>query len=186
MRNYIFDKKEKGVFDLIKNCASTDHTREFLTHVYYNGESLVATDGKRLVKVTSKKIVENLGEDLGYFNVTGNAIIEVVCNQEYCNYKRVIPADSGTAFYVPVNTKTKKYNSEIFYAAICIYTGRVFNPELLEGCSEVGFNNIYTNNISGLVKLSKKTNDYDVVFVALPYIDKSFLENKVETLEKTA
>lgn len=186
MRTYVFEKREKGVFDLIKNCVSTDHTREFLTYAYYDGESLIATDGRRLVKVTSKKIIENLGEDSGYFNITGNAIIEVTCNHEYCNYKRVIPADSGTAFYVPVNAKTKKYNSEIFYAAICIYTGCVFNPELLEGCSEVGFNNIYTNNISGLVKLSKETKEYEVVFIALPYRDKSFLENKVETLEKTA
>ena len=37
MRSYIFDKKEKAVFDLLRNCISNDCTRKNLCHSYYDG-----------------------------------------------------------------------------------------------------------------------------------------------------
>ena len=63
MRSYIFDKKEKSVFDLLKNCISNDCTRKNLCHAYYDGNgNIYATDGRRLAKISSKRLIEKLGD----------------------------------------------------------------------------------------------------------------------------
>ena len=64
MRSYIFDKKEKAVFDLLRNCISNDCTRKNLCHSYYDGNgNIYATNGRRLVKISSKRLISTMSKN---------------------------------------------------------------------------------------------------------------------------
>ena len=86
MRSYIFDKKEKGVFDLLKNCISNDCTRKNLCYAYYDGNgSIYATDGRRLVKISSKRLIEKLEDKLAIKYPTTAANIKLPNAQSNIN-----------------------------------------------------------------------------------------------------
>ena len=102
MRSYIFDKKEKAVFDLLKNCISNDCTRKNLCHSYYDGNgNIYATDGRRLVKIFSKRLIEKLEDKPGYFDISGSVLIESDFDNKPIEYERVIPTGDGEKFVLP-------------------------------------------------------------------------------------
>lgn len=185
MRSYVFEKREKGVFDLLKNCISVDRTREFLCHAYYNGKGCIyATTGYRLVEIESKRLSEKLGDNPGYFDVNGSVLIESDYSREPINYERVIPSGEGERFIFPKTTNVKnKYLDSFIYAAVCHYTGKVFNPESFQGTKEVDWMNISHTGNQAVVKLTGSyIARYNVTFVAMA-MNVSFMD-KSETLEK--
>lgn len=187
MRSYIFDKKEKGVFDLLKNCISNDCTRKNLCYAYYDGNgSIYATDGRRLVKISSKRLIEKLEDKPGYFNISGSVLIESDFDNKPIEYEKVIPSGDGENFILPKTTTVKqKYMDSFIYAAVCHYTNKVFNPELFQGVKEIEWKEIYQKNDGYVVRLNGSIIDgYLVTYVAMamntPFMDKS------EPVQKTA
>ena len=187
MRSYIFDKKEKGLLTLLKNCISTDITRQSLCHAYYNGEGCIyATTGHRLVKISAKSLSEKLGDKPGYFDINGSALLESDFSRDPIDYERVITLNEGERFILPKTTTVKgKYMDSLIYAAVCHYTGKVFDPELFQGVKEIEWKEIYQKNDDYVVRLNGSIIDgYLVTYVAMamntPFMDKS------EPVQKTA
>ena len=187
MRSYVFDKKEKGLFILLKNCISTDITRPSLCHAYYNGEGIIyATTGHRLVKISAKSLSEKLGDKPGYFDISGSVLIESDFDNKPIEYERVIPTGDGEKFVLPKTTTVKqKYMDSFIYAAVCHYTGKTFDPELFQGVKEIEWKEIYQKNDGYVVRLNGSIIDgYLVTYVAMamnkPFMDKS------EPVQKTA
>ena len=185
MRSYVFDKKEKGLSTLLKNCISADGTRPFLCHAYYNGEgSIYATTGYQLVKISSKSLSEKLGDKPGYFDVNGSVLLESDFSRDPIDYERVITLGEGERFILPKTTTVKgKYMDSLIYAAVCHYTGKVFNPESFQGTKEVDWMNISHTGKQTVVKLTSSCiARYNVTFIAMA-MNVSFMD-KSETLEK--
>ena len=187
MRSYIFDKKEKGVFSLLKNCISDDCTRMNLCHSYYDGNgNIYATNGRKLVKISSKRLIEKLGDNPGYFDISGSVLIESDFDNKPIEYERVIPAGDGEKFVLPKTTTVKqKYMDSFIYAAVCYYTRKTFDPELFQGVKEIEWKEIYQKNDGYVVRLNGSIIDgYLVTYVAMamntPFMDKS------EPVQKTA
>ena len=92
-----YSKELEAEIKSLKNCASTDPTREFMNHVYYENGNLVATDGIRmkLVKVGELDGIEN-GSYVD-IDISKNGINlkkrEGMEGKQYPNYSRVIPDD---------------------------------------------------------------------------------------------
>lgn len=187
MRSYIFDKKEKGVFTLLKNCISTDGTRQSLCHAYYNGEGCIyATTGYQLIKISAKSLSEKLGNKPGYFDVNGSVLLESDFSRDPIDYERVITPNEGERFVLPKTTKVKgKHMDSFIYAAVCHYTNRVFDPELFQGTKEVNWMNISHTGDRMDVKLTGDYNArYNITFVAMA-MNVSFMD-KSEAVQKTA
>lgn len=185
MRSYVFDKREKGLFTLLKNCISADGTRPFLCHAYYNGEGAIyATTSYQLVKISSKSLSEKLGDKPGYFDVNGSVLLESDYSRDPIDYERVITSNAGERFVLPKTTTVKgKYMDSFIYAAVCHYTGKVFNPESFQGTKEVDWMNISHTGNQAVVKLTGSyIARYSVTFVAMA-MNVSFMD-KSETLEK--
>lgn len=185
MRSYVFDKREKGLFILLKNCISADGTRPFLCHAYYNGEGAIyATTGYQLVKISSKSLSEKLGDKPGYFDVNGSVLLESDFSRDPIDYERVITPNEGERFILPKTTTVKGKHMESFiYAAVCHYTGKVFNPESFQGTREIDWMNISHIGNQAVVKLTGSyIARYNVTFVAMA-MNVSFMD-KSETLEK--
>ena len=185
MRSYVFEKREKGVFDLLKNCISADRTRESLCHAYYNGKGCIyATTGYRLVKIESKTLSEKLGDNPGFFDITGSALIESAYSNEPIDYERVIPSGVGENFILPKATQIKgKHIDALIYAAVCYYTGKVFNPESFQGARGIEWNKIFFRNGGSTVRMDGGVIcGYNITFVAMA-MNASFM-GKSETLEK--
>ena len=109
MRSYIFDKKEKAVFDLLRNCIANDCTRKNLCHSYYDGNgNIYATNARKLVKISSKRLIEKLGDKPGYFDINGSVLIESDFDKEPISYERVIPTGDGERFVLPKTTSVKQ------------------------------------------------------------------------------
>lgn len=185
MRSYVFDKKEKGLLTLLKNCISTDVTRPSLCHAYYNGEGCIyATTGHQLVKISAKSLSEKLGDKPGYFDINGSALLESDFSREPIDYERVITPNAGERFILPKTTTVKgKHMDSLIYAAVCHYTGKVFNPESFQGTKEVDWMNISHTGNQTVVKLTGSyIARYNVTFVAMA-MNASFMD-KSEILEK--
>ena len=185
MRSYVFDKKDKGVLTLLKNCISDNGIRPHLCHAYYNGEgSIYATTGYQLIKISAKSLSEKLGDKPGYFDVNGSALLESDFSKDPIDYERLIPSEEGERFVLPKTTSIKqKYMDSFIYAAVCHYTNRVFNPELFQGVKEINWDNIFHIGNRRDVKLTGDYNArYKVTFVAIS-IDISFMD-KSKALEK--
>ena len=185
MRSYVFDKKEKGLFTLLKNCISADCTRPSLCHAYYNGEGAIyATTGYQLVKISAKSLSEKLGGKPGYFDVNGSVLLESDFSRDPIDYERVITPNEGERFILPKTTTVKgKHMDSFIYAAVCHYTGKVFNPESFQGIKEVDWMNISHARNQTVVKLTGSyIARYNVTFVAMA-MNVSFMD-KSETLEK--
>lgn len=185
MRSYVFDKKEKSVFELLKNCISTDNTRPFLNHAYYDGKGcMYATTGYRLVKIESKRLSEKLGDKPGYFDVIGGALLESDFSRDPIDYERMIPSGEGEKFVVPQISGIKsRYIDSLIYAAVCHYTGKVFNPELFQGLHGIELTNIFQPENHGIVKFTGiGWFYYDVTFVAMA-TNTSFM-NKFEAIKR--
>ena len=187
MRSYVFDKKEKGLFTLLKNCISNDVTRQSLCHAYYNGEGCIyATTGYRLVKISAKSLSEKLGDKPGYFDINGSVLLESDFSRDPIDYERVINLNEGERFILPKTTTVKgKYMDSLIYAAVCHYTGKVFDPELFQGVKEVDWIIIsHTGNSMSVMLAGDYNAHYNVTFVAMA-INASFMD-KSEELKKTA
>ena len=185
MRSYVFDKKEKGLFTLLKNCISADCTRPSLCHAYYNGEGAIyATTGYQLVKISSKSLSEKLGDKPGYFDVNGSVLLESDFSRDPIDYERVITPNEGERLILPKTTTVKgKHMDSFIYAAVCHYTGKVFNPESFQGIREVDWMNISHIGNQTVVKLTGSyIARYNITFVAMA-MNVSFMD-KSETLEK--
>lgn len=185
MRSYVFDKKEKGLFTLLKNCISTDVTRQSLCHAYYNGEGCIyATTGHQLVKISAKSLSEKLGDKPGYFDINGSVLLESDFSKDPIDYERVISSEEGEKFILPtVNSIKSKHMDAFIYAAVCHYTGKVFNPESFQGIKEVNWINIFHKGSRPDVKLTGDYNaQYNITFVAMA-MRVSFMD-KSEALEK--
>ena len=185
MRSYVFDKREKGLFTLLKNCISADCTRPFLCHAYYDGKGAIyATTGYQLVKISAKSLSEKLGDKPGYFDVNGSVLLESDFSRDPIDYERVITPSEGERFILPKTTTVKgKYMDSLIYAAVCHYTGKVFNPESFQGTKEVDWMNISHIGHHTVVKLTGSyISRYNVTFVAMA-MNASFMD-KSEALEK--
>lgn len=185
MRSYVFDKKEKGLLTLLKNCISTDVTRPSLCHAYYNGEGCIyATTGHQLVKISAKSLSEKLGDKPGYFDINGSALLESDFSREPIDYERAIISNEGERFILPKTTTVKeKYMDSLIYDAVCHYTGKVFDPKLFQGTKEINWINIFHKGSSPDVKLTGDYNaQYNITFVAMA-MRVSFMD-KSEALEK--
>lgn len=185
MRSYVFDKKEKGLFTLLKNCISTDVTRQSLCHAYYNGEGTIyATTGYQLVKISAKSLSEKLGDKPGYFDINGSVLLESDFSKDPIDYERVISSEEGEKFILPiVNSIKSKHKDAFIYAAVCHYTGKVFDPELFQSTKEVNWMNISHTGDRMDVKLTGDYNaQYNVTFVAIAmnvsFMDKSKMPEK--------
>ena len=92
------DKATRVLFDNLNKSRSTEKAREFMTDCYYDGENLVATDGKRLTIIKTG----NVGFEPGYVNVKtdgGKVTLERIEKKElrssFPNYKKVIPENNN-------------------------------------------------------------------------------------------
>ena len=92
-----YSKELEAEIKSLKNCTSTDPTREFMNYVYYENGNLIATDGRRmkLVKVGELDGIEN-GSYVD-IDISKNGINlkkrEGMEGKQYPNYSRVIPDD---------------------------------------------------------------------------------------------
>ena len=90
-----YSKELEAEIKSLKNCASTDPTREFMKYVYYENGNLIATDGRRIkfVKVGELDGIEN-GSYVD-IDISKNGINlkkrEGMEGKQYPNYSRVIP-----------------------------------------------------------------------------------------------
>lgn len=195
MRSYVFGKNEKPVFALIKSCISEDKIRPSLLYAYYDGTSLAATDGRRLVKVESKKLCESLGEEKGFFAINGSVLIEGECDKNFPDINRVMPKAEGEKFSLPFVNFEKEIKAKnrdmVVYAALCYYANLALNPMLLENVGNITQNNIYHCGDFKPIRLKGRCDAYDVTYLVMPYTGKRFQEKtlnleKEDTINKTA
>ena len=103
------NKEVKELFDSLKKAKSDDENRLFMTEVYYDGDNIVTTDGRRLVSIKAGDI----GLDKGYVKVdTENGKIkvtplpEITKDYQFPNYQKVIPVNNNQE--VKLNNKALK------------------------------------------------------------------------------
>ena len=103
------DKSKIELFENLKSSCSDDKYRQFMTDVYYDGENLVSTDGRRLTIVKAG----NIGIEPGYVSVkTDDGKITLERNEEkskenqFPNYSKVIPNNNNQE--VKLNNKALK------------------------------------------------------------------------------
>ena len=103
------DKSTVELFENLKKACSEDKYRQFMTDVYYDGENLVSTDGRRLTIVKAG----NVGFEPGYVSVkTDGGKITLERNEEktkenqFPNYSKVIPENNNQE--VKLNNKLLK------------------------------------------------------------------------------
>lgn len=111
-------------------------------------------------------------------------LLESDFSRDPIDYERVITPNAGERFILPKTTIVKgKYMDSLIYAAVCHYTGKVFNPESFQGTREVDWTNVSHTGNQTVVKLTGSyIARYNVTFVAMA-MNVSFM-SKSETLEK--
>ena len=92
------DKATRVLFDNLNKSRSTEKAKEFMTDCYYDGENLVASDGKRLTIIKTGDV----GFEPGYVNVKtddGKITLERIEGKDkkysFPNYKKVIPENNN-------------------------------------------------------------------------------------------
>ena len=105
-----YSKELATEMETLKNCVSRDRDRQWMQHVYYNDENLVATDGRRVkaVKVGKLDGIEN--NSFVNIDVSKNGInikkIDGMEGAKFPEYNRVIPDDLSQK--VTLNNKVIK------------------------------------------------------------------------------
>ena len=111
-------------------------------------------------------------------------LLESDFSKDPIDYERVISSEEGEKFILPiVNSIKSKHKDAFIYAAVCHYTGKVFDPELFQSIKEVNWMNISHTGDRMDVKLTGDYNaQYNVTFVAIA-MNVSFMD-KSEELKK--
>ena len=177
-----------------------DSRREFLTHVYYDGENLVSTDGKQM-KVIKIGEIDGI-EKNKYIKIDTTGKDNIVIEQDekdygfYPNYKRVIPENNKQQIKLDNNALKDKINEmkkdgsidmELKQISLKLKDGGLFLDDVRVGdAKDVNFDNgldyisfdyrLLTNALSGDESIMSVSGDpYKSVSISTKVSDNVFM-----------